>query len=113
MNPLAFSVIVSLLTLSTAEWTNAAGVDLRQAADPAMTQIPEWGQAEAALAQHQDRLLSIPGVVGVGLGLSDDGRPAVHVYFNPGTGPNQSATIPQELGGVPVKVLETDDIRAR
>lgn len=75
----------------------------------------EWGGAEAALAVHAERLLRIPGVVGVGLGLSDDGRPAVHVYFNPGAaaGRGADAMIPQAIGDVPVKVIETDDFEAR
>ena len=77
-----------------------------------MSERGEQGAAEAALAAHTERLLRIPGVVGVGAGLSDDGRPAVHVYFNPSAaaGRGANAMIPKTLGDVPVKVIETDDI---
>lgn len=80
-----------------------------------MSERAEWGEAEAALATHTERLLRIPGVVGVGLGRSDDGRPAVHVYVSPSAATRREAdaTIPQAIGNVPVKVIETDAIKAR
>lgn len=59
--------------------------------------------------QHTDRLMGIPGVLGVGIGL--DGNQAVfHVFLNPRAGRPES--VPAAIEGVRVKIIETDEFRA-
>lgn len=107
--------LLTVITLSIPGLAHAERPEHPQAEATVMTDEGDWGEAEAALAVNTERLLRIPGVMGVGLGLSDDGRPAVHVYFNPGAaaGRGADAMIPQAIGDVPVKVIETDDFEAR
>jgi gas vesicle protein len=71
-------------------------------------------RAEEALAKNESKLMSIPGVVGVGVGLTEKGdRPAIHVYFNvKTTGGTIPPSIPKQIDNVPVRVIETDEIKA-
>lgn len=71
--------------------------------------------AEQALANNEAKLMSIPGVVGVGMGLTETGdRPAIHVYVNvAATGGQIPAAIPRQIDNVPVRVIKTDEFKAR
>ncbi|MBE0476689.1 MAG: hypothetical protein IBX62_06320 [Coriobacteriia bacterium] len=65
----------------------------------------ELERARRARERHAGRLLSRPGVVSVGVGLDDEGRPAVVVGV---TGVRASdAGLPGCIDGVPVLVRET------
>lgn len=72
-------------------------------------------KVEKTLADHEARLMHIPGVVGVGIGLTEQGdQPAIHVYIDrKAAGGTVPATLPKQLNDVPVRVIETDEIRAR
>ena len=59
--------------------------------------------------EHQKRLLAIPGVVGIGQGISQ-GKPCFRIYVDKLT-PELSAKIPKEIEGYPVVVLETGEIK--
>ena len=71
--------------------------------------------AEAVLAANQAKLMSIPGVVGVGMGLTEQGdRAAIHVYVQTQvTGGTIPVAIPTQINNVPIRIIETDAIRAR
>lgn len=65
---------------------------------------------EDALEKHQDRLMSIAGVVGVGIG-ERAGRPVVLVMTDrPATELGES--LPAALEGFPVEVEAVGEIRA-
>ncbi len=65
---------------------------------------------ETAVAEAVDSLLSLPGVVGVGIG-EHGGEPCIRVMVETAT-PAVRAGIPDQLGGYPVIVDETGPIRA-
>jgi hypothetical protein len=75
----------------------------------------ELQMASEALARHEAELMSVPGVVGVGLGLTEKGdRPAIHVFLNVrATGGTIPPAIPKQIGDVPMRVIMTDEIKAR
>jgi hypothetical protein len=75
----------------------------------------QFRRAEKVLAAHEARLLSLPGVVGVGIGMTKKGdQPAIHVYLNVKAAGGESPTaIPKQIDKVPVRVIETDEIKAR
>jgi len=87
------------------------------AASDRATQAASVGlqKAQAALAKHEARLMSTSGVVGVGVGTTADGNSAaIHVYVNvEATGGTIPPTLPQQLDGVPVRVIKTDEMKAR
>ena len=60
--------------------------------------------------EHQKRLLAIPGVVGIGQGISQ-GKPCFRIYVDKLT-PELSAKIPREIEGYPVVILQTGEIKA-
>jgi hypothetical protein len=85
----------------------------------AAQQLPEQADDAAVAAvtrvkeRHEGRLMNIPGVVGVGVGLSDKvlGQPAIEIYVKEATGTLRRA-LPSSLDGVEVKIVETGEILA-
>ena len=61
-------------------------------------------------AAHEKRLLAIPGVLGVGQGLSG-GKPCFRVYVEKLT-PELSAKLPATIEGYPVVPVQTGPIKA-
>jgi hypothetical protein len=63
--------------------------------------------------RHEGRLLAIPGVIGVGVGVSEKaiGQAAIEIYVKEATEARRQ-TLPQSLDGVEVKTIETGEIRA-
>jgi hypothetical protein len=61
--------------------------------------------------EHQKHLLAIPGVVGIGQGISQ-GKPCFRIYVDKLT-PELSAKIPMTIEGYPVVVLQTGAIKAQ
>ena len=65
----------------------------------------------AVLRAHQDELMAIPGVVGVYVGLMDDGKtPCLKVMVSEKTRELEQQ-IPKSLEGYPVVIEETGVIR--
>jgi hypothetical protein len=65
----------------------------------------------AVLSAHDQDLLAIPGVVGVYVGVLDDGRtPCLKIMLAKRT-PQTEKNIPQTLEGYPVVVEVTGEIR--
>jgi len=65
---------------------------------------------EQALERHQDRLMAIPGVAGVGIG-ERVGRPALVIMTKQIT-PELKARLPEQLEGHPVAVEQSGEIVA-
>ncbi len=62
--------------------------------------------AMAVRDRHEDALMSIPGAVGTGIGMSDKpGQPAIEVYIKKMT-PEAQAAAPKDVDGIPVKLIE-------
>jgi hypothetical protein len=70
--------------------------------------------AEHAKERNERALLAIQGVVGVGVGVSETvaGEAVVEVYVEKST-PAVRSAVPGQVDGVPVKVVETGEIKAR
>jgi hypothetical protein len=64
--------------------------------------------AAAVQLRHQDDLMAVPGVVGVGLGATESGQPAIVVLAER----SGVAGLPVSLGGIPVRVMVTGEIWA-
>ena len=64
---------------------------------------------QEALKQHTDRLMAIPGVVGIAIGECD-GSPCIKVFVVKKTTDIMNK-IPSKLDGFPVAVEETGTIR--
>jgi hypothetical protein len=81
------------------------------ASEPSVTlsaTTPGLSAALSVQARYTDRLLTIQGVVGTGVGLTAAGRGAVKVFTRtPGV-----QGLPTSLDGVPTEILVTGEIRA-
>ena len=95
--------LVFLAVALAAAWAQSNG------ALPNKTVMPSKTIAEV-LHKHADRLLAIPGVVGVAQGLCD-GQPCIKVYLIKMT-PELTEKIPKLIEGFPVDFEETGEIRA-
>jgi hypothetical protein len=91
-----------------------SGVMLLSACDGATNRTKETAMPEktieAVLEAHTDRLMSLPGVTGTAQGLCE-GNPCIKVYVMEKT-PQLEQDVPAVLGGYPVVVEETGEIRA-
>jgi hypothetical protein len=64
--------------------------------------------------KNEAQLFGIPGVMGLGIGLAEEGNElALHVYFNVDVPGALDAAIPQQVDGVLVRVLLSDEFVAR
>ena len=63
-------------------------------------------------AQHQGRLLALPGVVSVGLGRSPEGEAEIVVSLDRRR-PRTMARLPQTLAGYPVRVEVIGQVRTQ
>ncbi len=95
---LSFFVFFSLIIAACAESDgptapNASEILSRGALAP----------AAAVQVRHQEDLMAVPGVVGVGLGATESGHPAVVVLTERGG----VKGLPASLGGTPVRVMVT------
>ena len=76
-------------------------------------QEPEVAAAIAVQRRHTDALMQIPGVVGMGVGQSEEtGRVVIEVYLEKMTARLQQA-IPHDLEGIPVRKVVTGKVSAR
>lgn len=72
---------------------------------------PEFAAINRVLAAHADEFMAIPGVVGVAVGLLDDGRtPCLQLLVARRT-PELAARVPGTLEGHPVEIVESGEIR--
>ena len=85
-----------------------AAQPLPEQADPAAV-----AAATKVKEKHEGRLMNIPGVIGVGVGLSDRvlGKPVIEIYVKEATGALKRS-LPDSLDGVDVKIVETGEIVA-
>ena len=66
---------------------------------------------EAVFRDHAGRLITVPGVVGTGIG-ERDGLPCIRVFVESATA-ELTERIPASLEGYSVEVVETGTIRPR
>jgi hypothetical protein len=67
---------------------------------------------EEVRAEHVDRLMAVPGVVSVGIGLDSAGDSAIVIGLE-APSPETEASLPDTLDGYPVVVQVVGRIRAR
>jgi hypothetical protein len=77
----------------------------------ASDRAPPDRSADEVMQRHEADLMSIPGVVGVGVGQCD-GKACIKVLVERET-PELARTVPEELEGVRVDLEETGQIRAQ
>ena len=80
-----------------------------------MPQLPQEAadRASAVLEVHRANLMFQPGVIGAGVGMSGraDGEAAIVIYVNKNAG--NKPILPDDIEGIPVTVILTDEFIAR
>jgi hypothetical protein len=72
---------------------------------------PERPRPEEVLNRHAGELTRMRGVLSVGIGRDDAGRPVIVIGLD-GERPETQAALPASLDGVPVQVMTSGRIRA-
>ena len=72
---------------------------------------PMKSTIEAAQAKLTDRVMALPGVVGLGIGVCES-APCIKIYVVQRT-PELEGEIPSTFEGFPVEIQVTGEIRAR
>ncbi len=90
---------------------NAVGCSQKRVDDQGGQEEMAGPTIEAVLKEHTDEWMSIPGVVGTGIGECE-GKPCIRILVAKKT-PELLKKIPSKLEGFVVDVQETGEIRAR
>ena len=106
---------ILLVVILIAVYADSAFSRASSAKEAVKVDNAEIQKAQATLTQHEDMLMNVPGVVGVGVGMTEAGdHAAIHVYVNVrATGGTIPPAIPKRLDSVPVRVIKSDEMRAR
>jgi hypothetical protein len=79
---------------------------------PVVTSIPA-NDIRAVLDEHQEELMRLPGVVGVGIGQDETtGEPIILILMEE-LAPDREKALPQELGGYSVKPQVVGEIKTQ
>lgn len=105
VNMILFSIGVMVLT------GTALGCSEKRVEDQGGREEMAAPTIEAVLKKHTDEWMSIPGVVGTGIGACE-GNPCIRIFVVKKT-PELLQKIPSKLEGFVVDVEETGQIRAR
>lgn len=103
----------SSATQSAIAQNSASTAHTQSSASP--TQTPDFQQAMARARsvkqRHEDELMAIPGVVGIGIGRSSNSMPVIVVFVN-SSGRQVASKIPSQVDGVPVETRQTGEFKA-
>ncbi len=67
-------------------------------------------QVRAVKNRHSARLLSLPGVSGVGVAKGKSGEPVLAIHLDT-QDPEREALLPKEIDGVPVEIVHSGPFR--
>jgi len=103
---------LSLVLVCMLAWGEACSTSSNRSAKErkSMNDEQKIARIEKVLETNRERLMSIPGVVGVGIGGSVN-SPSIVVMFREST-PELKRKLPRRLGGFPVQGEVTGEINA-
>jgi len=79
---------------------------------PPATPAPVRPRPEEVLNRHSGELMRMRGVLSVGIGRDDAGRPVIVIGLD-GERPDTQAALPATLDGVPVQVMTSSRVRPK
>ena len=74
-----------------------------------LNRVDELREIQAA---NEDAILNVPGVVGMGIGLTEDGKGLAFVVYCKKLTTQVRAMVPRHVEGVPVRLIESGVFRA-
>jgi hypothetical protein len=110
---IANDILYVYLTLGVFVESDATSLVSEQEIQQMLTQDdkdPEQARLESIQAQHQERILSLPEVQGIGIS-KDAGRWFFKVFVRQSS-PEALRAIPQSIEDIPVRVVESGEFRA-
>ena len=67
---------------------------------------------EAIRAKEEKHILSIPGVIGFGIGLMEDGKTLGFIVYCEALTPEVQSQVPRYLKNIPVRLIESGVFKA-
>jgi hypothetical protein len=104
-------LVLALIGLAAAWHLAGCSTLVTPAPAPAPAEAEPAGDILAVQREHEDQLMAIPGVTGVGVGECE-GEPCLKVLVTART-PELEQAIPSALDGFRVEIEETGDIQAQ
>lgn len=74
--------------------------------------LNRFAELKTIQARNEEAVFNVPGVVGMGIGLTEDGKVPAFVVYCKKLRPESRALFPHHLEGVPVRLIESGVFRA-
>ena len=79
----------------------------------AMSMDPQMARMRTIQTSNQDSILAIPGIVGIGIGLTEDGENSAFIVYTEKLTDEVAQAVPSTLEGIPVRLIESGEFTAR
>ena len=79
----------------------------------AMSMDPQMARMRSIQTSNQDSILAIPGIVGIGIGLTEDGENSAFIVYTEKLTDEVAQAVPSTLEGIPVRLIESGEFTAR
>lgn len=99
-----------LMVFSLALWLPSAGYT--QQSRGGAVDLQRIEELKVIQARNEDQIMSIPGVVGIGIGLTEEGKDLAFIVYVEKLTPNIKARVSDQIEGVPVRLIESGIFKA-
>ena len=72
----------------------------------AMSMDPQMARMRSIQTSNQDGILAIPGIMGIGIGLTEDGENSAFIVYVEKLTDEVARAVPSTLEGIPVRLIE-------
>lgn len=83
-----------------------------QGPEEGVVEIKRVEELKGIQERHEDSVMNIPGVVGIGIGLTEDGKDLAFIVYVEKLTPAVEAQVPDRIEGVPVRIIESGIFKA-
>ena len=92
-------------SLFTASWVSAQVRSLES--DKVVVDQARVELIKGIQERNEQKVMNIPGVVGIGIGLTEDGKELCFIVYLEKVTASARATVPVRIEGVPVRIVES------
>lgn len=99
-----------LMVFSLALWLPSAGY--AQQSRGGAVDLQRIEELKVIQARNENQVMSIPGVVGIGIGLTEDGKDLAFIVYVEKLTPRIKARVSGQIEEVPVRLIESGIFKA-
>jgi len=102
---LVFTIVVSVSLFVSA-------LAYPQQRERAAVELQQVVKLQEIQARHENLVLAVPGVVGIGIGLTEEGKGLAFIVYVEKLTAALKVQLPEHIEGVPVRLFESGIIKA-